>query len=75
MHLSDLSKGQHAVIRSVAGANEEKGRLMDLGLIPGATIQLVRHISLSQSLQVDVKRARLVVRKGLAKLIDVQVVS
>ena len=73
MRLSELSEGQKAVVRSIDSPREVRGRLMDLGIIPGSEVALVRHLALSRGVQIMVRRARLVLRQSLADLIDVQV--
>lgn len=75
MRLTELKPGQVAIVRTVEAARDTRGRLMDLGIIPGSEVQLVRHLPLSQGLQVVVRRARLVLRNSLAAQIDVQVAA
>lgn len=75
MRLTELKPGQVAIVRTVEAARDTRGRLMDLGIIPGSEVQLVRHLPLSQGLQVVVRRARLVLRNNLAAQIDVQVAA
>lgn len=75
MRLTELKPGQVAIVRTVEATRDTRGRLMDLGIIPGSEVQLVRHLPLSQGLQVVVRRARLVLRNNLAAQIDVQVAA
>lgn len=75
MRLTEMKPGQVAIVRTVDAARDTRGRLMDLGIIPGSEVQLVRHLPLSQGLQVMVRRARLVLRNNLAEQIDVQVAA
>ncbi len=48
---------------------------MDLGLLPGCPVELVRRLPLSHGLQLAVRRSRLVMRSELAALIDVELAS
>lgn len=75
MRLSELGPRQMAVIRALHCSPEVRGRLMDLGLLPGCPVELVRLLPLSHGLQLAVRRSRLVMRRELAALIDVEVVA
>ena len=75
MRLSELEPRQPAVIRALHCSPEVRGRLMDLGLLPGCPVELVRLLPLSHALQLAVRRSRLVMRCDLAALIDVEVVA
>ncbi len=75
MRLSELGPRQMAVIRALHCSAEVRGRLMDLGLLPGCPVELVRLLPLSHGLQLAVRRSRLVIRRELAALIDVEVVA
>lgn len=48
---------------------------MDLGLVPGASVTLVRPGPYGSGVQVEVKRTQLMLRQDVARQIEVQLVS
>lgn len=46
--------------------------LMELGLIPGAIVRVVRHAPLGDPIEIDIMGARLVLRRNVASDIIVQ---
>ncbi len=74
MTLDLLKPQQNALIRAVKCQQPARGKLMDLGLIPGAEVTLVRSGPYGSGYQVEVKRTQLMLRKDVAQQIEVQVV-
>lgn len=75
MTLDLLKPRQSALIRAVECTHPARGKLMDLGLIPGAAITFVRSGPYGSGFQVEVKRTQLMLRQDVAQQIEVQLVS
>lgn len=72
VNLSQLGRGQRAVVRSVAGEPSLTIRLMELGLLPGATVRVVRVAPLGDPLVVALRGAELSLRSAEAKLVEIE---
>ena len=70
--LTDLKDGQRAIIISILGGKTSTKRLADLGLTPGAEIKVLRKTLFSGPLQVEVRGSKLVLGRGLASKIIVE---
>lgn len=72
MSLIDIHDGESAVIVSVHGGRMLSKRLADLGLTTGTEIKVLRRTLFSGPIQVEVSGSRLVLGRGLASKILVQ---
>lgn len=73
MKLSTLGRGQSARITSVHHVPAViRHRLAVMGLIPGTAVDLVRRAPLGDPLQIRLDNEQLIVRRDVAKLIDVE---
>jgi Fe2+ transport system protein FeoA len=72
MSLTDIKDGQTGIIVSVMGGKVLTKRLADLGLTPGTEIKMVGRMLFSGPLQIEVCGSRLVVGRGLASKITVE---
>jgi Fe2+ transport system protein FeoA len=72
MSLTDIKDGQTGIIISVMGGKMLTKRLADLGLTPGTEIKMVGRMLFSGPLQIEVCGSRLVVGRGLASKITVE---
>ena len=70
--LTDLKDGQRAIIISILGGKISTKRLADLGLTPGAKIKVLRKTLFSGPVQVEVCGSKLVLGRGLASKIIVE---
>lgn len=75
MTLDLLKPKQNALVRAVECPHPARGKLMDLGIIPGASITLVRTGPYGSGYQIEVKRTHLMLRQDVAQQIEVQLVS
>ncbi len=71
MTLRQLPLGQTATIDQVDGARAFRLRLLELGLVPGATVQTCRVAPLGDPLEIAVRGGRLSIRKSEAEAIRV----
>lgn len=67
-----LSPGARARIVSIGGERAFRCRLMEMGLLPGTDVRMVRRADVGGVLEIDVRGARLSVRHGEARLLQVQ---
>ncbi|MCM2679358.1 FeoA family protein [Echinimonas agarilytica] len=72
MTLDRLKPHQKALIRAIQCKQPARGKLMDLGLVPGAAVTYVRSAPYGAGCQIEVKRTQLMLRDDVAKEIEVQ---
>jgi ferrous iron transport protein A len=60
--LTELPPGRRARLRCLAGERSFRRRLMELGLLPGTELCLVRRADLGGVLEVEVRRSRVTLR-------------
>lgn len=65
--LDALASGSRARIVALGGERSFRCRLMELGLLPGTTLRLVRRVDVGGVLEVEVRGCRLTVRRGEAR--------
>ena len=72
VRLIDLQDGQAGRLVSLDGDRAFRRRLMELGLLPGTSVRVVRRAEIGGVLELEVRRARLTVRTSEASLVFVQ---
>lgn len=70
--LSDLKSGDRARVTAVGGAGEAARRLMDLGLIRGTAVEVVRKAPLGDPIEVRIRGFMLSLRRTEADHITVE---
>jgi len=70
--LESLPIGACARVRRVGGSGTLRRRLMDMGIVTGAQVLLVRHAPLGDPLQIHVRGYDLALRRAEAKLVEVE---
>lgn len=71
--LHELGVGQRGVVVRVGGKGHAKRRMMDMGLVPGTEVEVVRVAPLGDPIEFTVKGYSLSLRKSEAKTIEVEV--
>jgi len=71
VRLIDLSDGQTGRLVSLEGDRAFRRRLMELGLLPGTPVRVVRRADIGGVLELEVRRSRLTVRTSEACLVHV----
>ena len=71
MLLSEIQPGQIVEIVGIAGRSSFRRRLMELGLVPGTRVELVRVAPLGDPVELLVRGASLSIRKAEAGVIEV----
>lgn len=71
MVLSEIKPGQIVEVVNVAGQSSFRRRLMELGLVPGTRVELLRVAPLGDPVELLVRGASLSIRKAEAGIIEV----
>ena len=71
--LDKLSPGQQGVVVRVGGKGPAKRRMMDMGLVPGSKVKVVRVAPLGDPIEFELKGYSLSLRKSEAREITVEV--
>lgn len=75
IRLNELKKGQQAIIVQVGGKGAVKRRMMDMGIVPGSTISVVRVAPLGDPIEYLIKGYSLSLRRSEAREILVELVD
>jgi Fe2+ transport system protein FeoA len=71
MPLGRLAPGQRAIIRRVGCARPVARRLLEMGLLPGTTVRVVRVAPLGDPIELEVRGYALSIRRAEALAIEV----
>ena len=71
--LANMRDGQAGTVISIDAGKKATKRLADLGLIPGKEIKVLRKTLFSGPVEIQVSGSRLVIGRGLASKIVVEV--
>jgi len=75
MTVKDLEIGQSAKILSVGGSGELRQHFLDMGVIPGVVVTLVKYAPMGDPLELRIFNYELTLRKSEAAQIEVSVVD
>ncbi len=70
--LCDMKAGSRASLVEVGGERSFRRRLMELGLLPGTPLRLVRRVDIGDLLELEVRGCHLSLRCSDAQLLTVQ---
>jgi Fe2+ transport system protein FeoA len=71
--LADVPIGGRARVRRVGGTGPElRRRLMDMGLVRGSEILMIRNAPLRDPVEIEVKGSRLAIRRSEAAEVEVE---
>jgi len=73
-NLRDLMIGQKAIVLGVRGNGPTRQRMMDMGLVPGSEIEVVRVAPLGDPIEINLKGYHLSLRKSEAKEVEVEII-
>jgi len=71
MPLTAVNKGEKAVLLTVTGGRQLRGRLAALGLLPGTEVQVVQNSGQGPFI-VSVRGSRIVLGRGMAARMEVE---
>lgn len=69
--LTELAVGSEARVTAVNGEGRVTSRLMEMGVVPGATVSIVKSAPFGDPIQVRVKGYSLAMRRSEAEMIEV----
>lgn len=69
--LTDLAVGSEARVTAVNGEGRVTNRLLEMGVVPGATVSVVKSAPFGDPIQVRVKGYSLAMRRSEAEMIEV----
>jgi len=64
--LRDLPPGQSADLADIAGEGAFRRRLMELGLLPGTRVRMVRRVDIGDLVEIEVRGSHLSLRRSEA---------
>lgn len=71
LSLSELKPGQKGVVIQIKGSGETRRRIMDMGIVRGSKIIMIRRAPLGDPLEFEIRDYNLTLRKREAKSIYV----
>ncbi len=71
MKLTNLPVGKSARVLSISGNNPITKRLMEMGVVPGVAVRLVKSAPFGDPLEIRVRGYHLAMRKSEAQTIEV----
>jgi Fe2+ transport system protein FeoA len=72
MILTNLPAGETAKVIAVNGNNRITKRLMEMGVVPGASVRMIKSAPFGDPLEIRVRGYHLAMRKSEADQIEVQ---
>ncbi len=75
MTLADLQEKQKAIVKSIGDLGELKTRLMELGVLCGEPVQLVRRAPWGDPIEIRVEDTLIALRRAEAAKIEVEPIS
>lgn len=70
--LAQLKPGEAGVITKLRGTGNIKHRLIDMGLVPGTMVRVMKYAPLGDPIEIKVKNFDLALRVSEAETIDVE---
>jgi ferrous iron transport protein A len=67
VRLPELSAGAEARLLRVGGPRSFRRRLMELGLLPGASVRVVRRVDVGDLVELEVRGCHISLRRGEAR--------
>lgn len=71
MTLANLSTGEEAKVLSVSGDNAITKRLMEMGVVPGVSVRVIKTAPLGCPIEIRVRGYSLALRKAEAQTIEI----
>lgn len=71
--LTDLPEGLDALVTAVKGDGTAVRRLMEMGVVPGAPVRVIKSAPFGDPIEIRVKRYHLALRKNEAAAVTVEI--
>ena len=75
MTLAELEKGESRTVLSVRGENMITRRLMEMGVIPGVAVRMVKSAPFGDPLEINVRGYSLALRRNEAQSVELEQVA
>jgi len=75
MTLAELEKGESRTVLSVHGENLITRRLMEMGVIPGVAVRMVKSAQFGDPLEINVRGYSLALRRSEAESVELEQVT
>ncbi|MBR1576218.1 MAG: ferrous iron transport protein B [Bacteroidales bacterium] len=75
MHLDQLEVGQSAVVAAVGGAGATRVHFLGMGLIPGASLKVIKRAPMGDPIEIQIHGYALTLRRADAADIEVELLS
>jgi len=73
--LDNVVPGGTFVVQAIGGAGAVRARMMDMGLLKGTVVKVIRVAPLGDPIEFEVKGYNLSLRKNEARMVVVQVID
>jgi len=73
--LLDMRPGQKAVVKKVHGEGNLRQRILDMGILRGAELEMIKRAPLGDPIEVKVSGYDLSLRQSESSLVEVEVVK
>lgn len=71
--LSDMKPGEVGTVAAINGTGNVKHRLVDMGVVPGTAVRVMKYAPLADPVEIKVKNFELSLRISEAQMIDIEV--
>jgi ferrous iron transport protein A len=75
MTLADLGRGESRTVLSVRGESAVTRRLMEMGVIPGVAVRMVKSAPFGDPLEINVRGYSLALRRNEAESVELEQVA
>ena len=69
--LAGLANGKSATVSSVTGTDAITRRLMEMGIVPGETVRVVKAAPFGDPMEIKIRGYHLAVRRNEARMIEI----
>ena len=71
--LDELTSGQQAVVRRIGGSGAIRRRLMDMGLVRGVVVEMLKAAPLDDPVEYRLRGYHLSLRRSEAHMVEVEI--
>lgn len=75
MNLAEIEIGESAKVLEIGGADKERQHLLDMGLIPGTAVKVVKRAPMGDPIEIGLHGYELAIRNANAEMVEVEKVS